>query len=124
MSFGAPGEDIGSVADAGSVTTLIEQGHTIKHLLTFHQDTARVQDTNEAGDEFGAALAYTEHVRLSVGVPGEDVAGVTNAGAVHNLDGSAGTATSRPSWPRTAIRSPRTSTDPDHCGPTAGSVRC
>ncbi len=85
LSIGAPGEDVGAAVDAGSVSTLIEKSHTLKHILTFHQDTDRVRDTGEAGDEFGAALAFTDMSNLSVGVPGEDVSGVTDTGAVHNL---------------------------------------
>ncbi len=85
LAIGAPGEDVGATADAGSVSTLIEKSHTLKHILTFHQDTARVEDSNEAGDEFGAALAFTDMSNLSVGVPGEDLTGLRDTGAVHNL---------------------------------------
>ncbi|MGH3646914.1 MAG: hypothetical protein ACRDTM_07030, partial [Micromonosporaceae bacterium] len=87
LVVGAPGEDLGSVRDAGMV-------HLAKNLKTdtpLSQNTAGVSGSGETGDQFGASLAlasYCEHdgpshVKLAVGAPGEDLSGVRDAGMVH-----------------------------------------
>lgn len=91
MAIGAPGEDLGDVADVGVVSVLYG---AFRHGLTnvandlFHQDVPDVQGVAEAGDFFGAALAAGDfdgngYTDLAVGVPGEDVGVVEDAGAIN-----------------------------------------
>ncbi|GAB3415047.1 integrin alpha [Flindersiella endophytica] len=79
--IGVPGEDIGSIQDAGMVVSYDMQG--------ISQDTPGVPGAPEAGDQFGASLAVFTPVQpelstqtLHVGVPGEDIGSATNAGMV------------------------------------------
>ena len=83
---GTPNEDIGSIADAGSVTVVkdvyFDEFPGSKDL---HQDSPGVPGTAEAGDQFGRSLDTVRvgnTTRLAVGVPGEDVGSDSNAGAV------------------------------------------
>lgn len=60
----------------------------------WHQDVSGVADEREDGDEFGSALAAGDFNDdgfddLAIGVPGEDLNGQSNAGAVHILFGHA-----------------------------------
>ena len=76
---GAPGEDLGAQADAGMVVDLVRRrGIT--------QDTPGVAGSAEAGDRFGAAVrvfrTYDISDDFAVGVPGEDVDGMVDAGTV------------------------------------------
>jgi hypothetical protein len=96
LAVGIPGEDIGSRSDAGAVQ--IVYGQPGKGLdatgvpdLFLHQDAADVDDTAEAGDLFGWALAAADFGRsaqldLAIGVPGEAVSR-PRQGAVHVLYG-------------------------------------
>jgi hypothetical protein len=105
LAIGAPGEDIGTLTDAGAVTVLYgsDDGPMTDGNQFWHQDSAAggllVEGRAESGDRFGAALvvgnfngdAYDD---LAIGVPGEDVettnAGtIVDAGAVNILYGSA-----------------------------------
>src|SRR6266508_4538950 len=87
LVVGTPGEDLGSVRDAGMIHLV--RGQTSDSPLT--QDSPGVDGVAEAGDQFGARLALTSfcehdgpsHVRLAVGVPTEDIGSVRDAGAVH-----------------------------------------
>jgi hypothetical protein len=59
------------------------------------QDSADVEDTKEAGDRFGAALAAGDYngdgrADLTVGAPGEDVGATANAGSSNVIYGSPG----------------------------------
>ena len=82
-----PGEDIGSIVDAGIVQTFTLN---TARLLTpgpgIAQETAGVPGTSEAGDRFGAALAQGSDdegcARLWIGVPGEGLGTTTHAGDV------------------------------------------
>lgn len=87
LVVGAPGEDLGTVQNAGLV-------HLARGLATdtpLSQDTAGVDGVAEAGDQFGASLALTSfcehdgpsHVTLAIGVPTEDIGSAVDAGAVH-----------------------------------------
>lgn len=81
---GAPGEDVGQLADAGAVTVL----HDLYEEPTgtgLDQGSPGVPGAPEAGDRFGESLdaihvGTTTH--LAVGVPREDVGSDTDAGAV------------------------------------------
>ena len=103
LAVGAPGEDVGSAADAGMVIvfygsptglTLAKPGGG-SDVIT--QATGAVPDDPESGDQFGFALTWGELGRgpradLVIGVPGEsfDVGSVsvTDAGAVDVLYGT------------------------------------
>src|SRR6266540_1109212 len=88
LVVGTPGEDLGSVRDAGMIHLV--RGQTSDSPLT--QDSPGVDGVAEAGDQFGARLALTSfcehdgpsHVRLAVGVrvPSEDIGSKADAGAV------------------------------------------
>ncbi|HSU37100.1 MAG TPA: hypothetical protein VLJ88_15690 [Propionibacteriaceae bacterium] len=82
VAIGAPGEDVGSVKDAGSVTVLKRSGTTFLPTISLTQATAGIAGTVEAGDQFGAALAYRDDRTLAIGIPGEDLGSVADAGSV------------------------------------------
>jgi hypothetical protein len=91
LAIGAPGEDIGAVADAGTVTTVY--GGDSQAPGMFRQGAGGVAGAAERGDRFGAALAIGRfnddpYSDVAVGVPGEDVGGAADAGAVSILLGS------------------------------------
>lgn len=86
-AIGAPGEDVGGIVDAGTVTWGLTD--------SVSQDTAGVPGTTEPGDRFGAAVS-SRIVRevdseggtdvflrlLAVGAPGEDIGTRRDAGSV------------------------------------------
>ncbi len=97
LAIGAPGEQIGAVAGAGqfhiffgSSAGLISSGNQV-----FHQDSPRVREIGEFGDQFGSALA-TGHLNgdafadLVIGTPEEDVGSVEDAGAISVFYGGPG----------------------------------
>ena len=81
LAVGAPGEDLGTDADAGAAFILFGSAAGITgaggRLLT--------QANPEPGDGFGSSLAVVDGVDLAVGVPGEDVGSANGAGAVSLL---------------------------------------
>jgi hypothetical protein len=98
IAYGAPGEDLGSVSDAGLAGLVTFDGTTGDVALArdITQDSPGISGQAEVGDRFGAAvevfqgpggfgcaattvLGYT----LVVGVPGEDLGSIQNAGMVH-----------------------------------------
>ena len=97
---GVPDEDLGSVRDAG----LVQFFHfdftddLIAPSTAKTQNSACIPGTAEAGDRFGAAIiASVEQgavnqgeVDAYVGSPGEDLAGLTNAGDVTELGADPG----------------------------------
>ena len=83
---GAPNEDVGSAADAGTVTVVKDvYFDEFPGSVSFSQDSAGVPGVVEAGDRFGRTVD-TVRVggtrRLAVGIPGEDVGAASNAGSV------------------------------------------
>jgi hypothetical protein len=96
LAVGVPGEDVGSIVDAGAVNvisgTATGLGGGGRNQL-FTQDTPGVANATEAGDRFGASLAAanlgkTVQADLAVGVPGEGLGAAAGAGAVNVLYGS------------------------------------
>ncbi|MCP3755998.1 VCBS repeat-containing protein [Streptomyces sp. TBY4] len=94
LAVGAPGESEGTLADAGSVTIF---SHTLvsgvpKPLSVITQNTPNVGNASQAGDGFATSLAAVPHREagatstteslLVVGIPGEDLGTITDAGAV------------------------------------------
>lgn len=87
----APGEDIGSATDAGSVTVLFGSASGLKTTgaKSYTQDTAGVPGSAEKGDRFGSAVGLTDVTKdgkadLVVGVHGEN-----STGGLWTLRGSA-----------------------------------
>lgn len=81
---GVPHEDVGSAVDAGMVTMIDFSRGTYRGVRTISQSTRGIPGTAEAGDRFGAALTPCAH---AIGVPGEDVGRIEDAGAVQELRG-------------------------------------
>ncbi len=95
LAVGVPGEDVGTVADAGAVNVIYggPTGLTAAGNQLWTQDSEGIKGTQEPGDEFGFSLAAADFDRdgfadLAVGVPGEDVGTVLDAGAVNVIYGS------------------------------------
>lgn len=83
LAVGAPGEDAGTLTEAGSVTLFNNTGGRLVPRTSFSQATAGVPGANEAGDRFGYSLAFGHRATtLLVGIPTENVGSVVNAGAV------------------------------------------
>jgi hypothetical protein len=107
LAIGVPAEDIGPAADAGGVAVVYgtaTEGLRPEGDQFWHQDAADVEDTAEAGDRLGGSLAAGQldgdgFADLAAGVAGEDVDGLTDAGAVTVLYGSAtGISAARDQW--------------------------
>jgi hypothetical protein len=97
VAVGVPGEDVGGAVDAGAITVLFGSagGITTTGSQTFFQGSGGITGTAESSDGFGHALATgllanDDLADLVVGVPGEDVGAIADAGAVNVLAGSAG----------------------------------
>lgn len=89
LLIGSPGEDIGSARDAGSVCTVNIDFNELNRMSGYNQNTSGVSGTAESGDRFGSSFAtvgglYSDHGYL-VGVPGEDVGDVEDAGMVETI---------------------------------------
>ena len=86
-AIGAPGTDVRGRRDAGAVIRLAEtKGDTLAQRRVYVQGERDVRGTPEAGDRFGASVAYGRGVQcqeaggIAAGAPGEDVGGVANTG--------------------------------------------
>jgi hypothetical protein len=87
LYIGVPDEDVGDRADAGIVEDYDPSGG---YRFTLQQGKRHFPGRPEAGDHFGAALSFLASSRttdlcapsLIVGVPGQDVAGLPDAGEV------------------------------------------
>ncbi|HEX8104125.1 MAG TPA: FG-GAP-like repeat-containing protein, partial [Solirubrobacteraceae bacterium] len=96
LAVGAPAEGGGALAEAGAVHLLrgaATTGLSGAGSQLWSQASTGVADDAEAGDAFGAALAFGRldgdgRAELAVGVPGEDAGAVRDAGAVHVLPGA------------------------------------
>ena len=96
LAIGSPDEDIGTETDAGGLQIvygsslgLVTDGNAF-----FRQGVGGVSGAPEAADRFGASLAIGDFDDdgfddLAIGVAGESIGAVTEAGAVHILFGSA-----------------------------------
>lgn len=93
LAVGVPGEDIGSIVDAGAVHVF--PGHAINGLSTtgeqfWHQNIGGVRGVSEESDLFGTSLAAADlngdgRDDLAIGVPGQDVGSEKDAGNIHVL---------------------------------------
>jgi len=83
VAIGVPGEDVGSAKDAGMVMVLRNTRHTLVNRIALSQSTKGIDGSAEKGDHFGQAVAFRDDRALIVGVPGEDVGSVVDAGSAH-----------------------------------------
>jgi hypothetical protein len=94
LAVGSPGEDVGTVANAGSINVLYGRATGMtSNGQVITQNSAGVPGAAEVGDQFGAALVAGRFNGdgfwdLAVGAPGEDVGRDGSAGAVILLFGS------------------------------------
>lgn len=95
LLVGAPDEDINGKEDAGVVHAIygsyargLDATEYFLDDQVWHQDSHDVKGKAEAGDRFGAAIAagYFDggpFIGVAIGVPGEDIKGIEDAGAVN-----------------------------------------
>ncbi|HEX8103925.1 MAG TPA: proprotein convertase P-domain-containing protein [Solirubrobacteraceae bacterium] len=95
LAVGAPGESVGSVAEAGAVHVLAgaSNGLAAAQSKRFVQGSAGMGGVAETGDHFGSALTaanYGNDARadLAIGVPDEGYPGAEAGGIVQVLPGS------------------------------------
>lgn len=105
LAVGTPFEDIGAgeqaIVDSGRVIILSGGPFGLGAGFLFDQDSdlgGEIAGVREAGDRFGAALVAADFDLdgfddLAVGVPGENLVGLIDAGAVNVLFGSASSLT-------------------------------
>ncbi len=88
---GAPGEAIGSVRNAGSVTMFRANTSSIGSTLSVRQGIAGISGAPESGDRFGASVSIVTGDLdagesmvdgVVIGAPGEDIGSTADAGAV------------------------------------------
>ncbi len=101
-AVGAPGEDVGSVVDAGAVNTFGSSYGSLVGGLQVEQGKGATPGTPEAGDRFGAALLIGRtdfppgndsggrDTSFVIGAPGDEVSGHDDAGSVTTLGITAG----------------------------------
>jgi hypothetical protein len=95
LAIGVPGEDVGTIQDAGAVNVLygsVGNRLTAINAQFWTQNTGSILDACEANDFFSLALAAGDfngdgQSDLAIGVPGEDVGNLQEAGAVNVLYG-------------------------------------
>jgi hypothetical protein len=96
LAIGVEGETVSGGANAGAVNVLYGSSGGISYILDqiwVQEDLANLEGS-EADDGFGKALAAGDFdgdgvADLAVGLPGEDIGVVVDAGAVHIVYGSA-----------------------------------
>lgn len=95
LAVGVPAEDRNGIGDAGIVNVVYGSptGLTLVGNQIFWQDTAGMQETAEAGDRFGHALATGDFDGdgfddLAFGVPWEDLGSLDRAGVVQVVYGT------------------------------------
>jgi hypothetical protein len=86
LIFGAPTEDIGTMADAGAISVIPGYAAGSAGGKTWHQDSPGVSGTAEPNDFLGSSIAVGrfsgESLDLAIGVPGEGWGTTQAAGAV------------------------------------------
>ena len=100
LAIGVPGEDIGTIVDAGAVSVIYGGGGSLAAAngpgdQLWHQDVPGIVGASQAGDSFGVSLTCGDFDGdgfddLAIGVPGEDIGAILDAGAVNVIYGSAG----------------------------------
>lgn len=101
----APDATIGGYGKAGYVAVLYgsSSGLSTSNRKVISQNTTGVIGGAESGDRFGQSVASGDfdsdgHADLAVGIPGEDIGTVTDAGGVTVLWGSSGGLTGESTW--------------------------
>ena len=96
LAVGVSRENIGTLENAGMVNIIYgsKEGLTSTGNQSWHQNSSGMQGSAEADDYYGQSLATGDFnndgfTDLAVGVPGEDIATESDAGAVHVIYGSA-----------------------------------
>jgi hypothetical protein len=96
LLVGVPGEDVGSVVDAGAVVKVSRSGAT----AGFTQNSPGMGGVAETGDRFGAAISYLpfygDEYRMAIGAPGEDLGRIRDAGMINFLEARTATSTLQP----------------------------
>lgn len=108
--IGAPGEAVGSAEDAGMVVVAeyAQRTGVLAAITAADQSTPGVAGAPERGDRFGSSLttfdAASPHVLAGylVGVPGEDLGGVVDAGMIQTLADGVGWHQDSPGMPGVA----------------------
>ncbi len=97
LAVGVPGEDLGRTRNAGAVNVIYGSAAGVSPVgdQLWSQASRGVAGDAEAGDRFGSSLAAgnlgrSQYADLAVGVPGEDLGRVRDAGAVNLLHGATG----------------------------------
>ena len=93
--MGVDGEAIGDITNAGAVNAIYgsNSGLSAANDQIWHQNSPGIEGGAETFDSFGRSLAVGDFNNdgfddLAVGVDGEDVGDITNAGAVNVIYGS------------------------------------
>jgi hypothetical protein len=96
IAVGSPGEDIGSVVDAGAVYLFSDQPGGTRYEGTFSQNSRGVPGAAETGDRFGQSVAIrpvgSAYVAIvAVSAPYDDIGTTKDAGLVQlfSVDGEA-----------------------------------
>lgn len=94
LAIGTPGDAIGLIKDAGSVTVLMGRASGLSTAEAggqrFDQNSEGIAGVPEPGDAFGLSIAAPliqtpDEGSLLIGVPGETIRGVQHTGMVHQL---------------------------------------
>ncbi|MDX3278367.1 FG-GAP repeat protein [Streptomyces scabiei] len=85
LVVGVPGEDVGTLKDAGGYVVLNGTEHGLRGGLARSQSTPNMQGAAEAGDRFGAQVAVGDYNSdglrdTAVSAPGENAGGPTSGG--------------------------------------------
>ncbi|HUM71936.1 MAG TPA: FG-GAP repeat protein, partial [Chloroflexota bacterium] len=95
LAVGVPGSVVNGHDEAGAVQVLYGTavGLSLANTQTWTQESGDITDSAAAGDRYGHALAAADfdgdgYADLAVGIPGETVNGVVNAGAINIIFGS------------------------------------
>lgn len=88
VAVGAPGENLESASNAGSVTLIVPGKPSCNR--SFSQGTGGLGGSRESGDQVGRTLGVVRDPAgaadaLLVGAPEEDLSGYRNAGVAHSL---------------------------------------
>lgn len=97
LAIGVPGEDIGTIRDAGAVHVMLGSSNGLTAIgdRLWHQNTPGIVDSAETYDNFGSSVTAGDFDGdgkddLAIGVPYEDIGSANNAGAVNVIYGSNG----------------------------------